>query len=285
MTVDSSTSAHRRPTLKFPAHACDAHCHVFGPGTRFPYAEQRSYTPPDSPKEALAALHDRMGIERCVIVQGACYGSDHSALLDAIAAAPERRRGVALMDGRLGTVELEALHRGGVRGARFNFVRRLGGAPSPQVIADVTARIRPLGWHLVFHFEAGQLAAQAHWLRDLTIPFVIDHFARIDMESGMQQPDVHLLLELARLEHCWLKISAADRISVPPFHAAVPLARAILEVAPGRVLWGTDFPHPNRQHEADDADLADLVALFAPDARDRQRLLVDNPARLYGFPS
>lgn len=273
----------RRPRLALPAHATDAHCHVFGPAAVFPYASERSYTPADAPKEALAALHQRLGIGRAVIVQASCHGTDNRAMLDCIASAPKRYRGVAIIDTSVASKDLEALHTGGVRGVRFNFVRHLGGAPDARVFQRVIERICPLGWHVVLHLDAIDIAPLAEMIRALPIPFVIDHMGRVDATGGTEQPAFRALLELTRLPNCWIKVCGAERISSPPFTSAVPIAAAIMAALPARTLWGTDFPHPNLRHPVDEADLVDLVASFLPDKAAQQRLLVDNPARLYGF--
>lgn len=275
--------AGRRPRLVLPPHATDAHCHVFGPASRFPFAPDRSYTPADAPKEALAALHQRLGIGRAIIVQASCHGTDNRAMLDCIAAAPEQTRGVAIVDGSFGTRDLEALHAGGVRGVRFNFVRHLGGAPDASVFQRVIDAIRPLGWHVVLHLDAVDIASLSETIRALPIPFVIDHMGRVDATKGTDQPAFRALLELARLPNCWIKVCGAERISDPPFAASVPIAQAIVAALPGRTLWGTDFPHPNLKHPVDEADLVDLLASVVPDRVAQQRLLVDNPAHLYGF--
>jgi 2-pyrone-4,6-dicarboxylate lactonase len=273
----------RRPRLILPANATDAHCHVFGPAAVFPYAATRSYTPADAPKEALAALHGRLGIGRAVIVQASCHGADNRAMLDCIAAAPERTRGVAIVDGSFGTRALEALHAGGVRGVRFNFVRHLGGAPDMQGFARVIDSIRPLGWHVVLHLDAVDIASLVATIRALPIPFVIDHMGRVDATKGTGQPAFRALLELAALPNCWIKVCGAERISEPPFDQAVPIARALVAALPERTMWGTDFPHPNLKHPVDEADLVDLLEGIVPEAAAQRRLLVDNPARLYGF--
>jgi 2-pyrone-4,6-dicarboxylate lactonase len=276
-------SGRRRPSFKLPAGACDAHCHVFGPGSRFPYAADRRYTPQDAPKEALAALHAHLGLARAVIVQASCHGTDNTAMLDAIAAAPSRMRGVAIVDTGFGERELAVMHAGGVRGVRFNFVRHLGGAPDMDMMRRVVERIAPLGWHVVLHMDAPDIAELAPMMRALPVPFLIDHMGRVDAALGSEQPAVRTLLELARLEGCWIKVSGAERISAPPFDAAMPIASAILSANPDRVLWGTDFPHPNLKHPVDEADLVDLLPRFAKTAEAQRRVLVDNPARLYGF--
>ena len=276
-------SARRKPRFKLPPGTCDAHCHVFGPAARFPYAPNRRYTPEDAPKEALAALHGHLGIERAVIVQASCHGKDNRAMLDAIATNPARYRGVAIVDDGFTDAEFESLHRGGVRGVRFNFVKHLGGSPDLAVFHRVLDRIKGLGWHVVLHLDAPDIVPLSDMIRRLPVPFVIDHMGRVPGAGGVAQEPLRALLELAQRDDCWIKVCGAERISMPPYAEAVPIARAIVDTAPDRVFWGTDFPHPNPTHEADEADLVDLVPLFAPDIATQQKLLVGNPARLYGF--
>jgi 2-pyrone-4,6-dicarboxylate lactonase len=274
--------AGRQPAFRLPSLACDAHCHVFGPAVRFPYASDRRYTPEDAPKEALRALHDRLGIGRAVIVQASCHGTDNRAMLDCIASEPTRYRGVAIADDSFTGAHFDALHAGGVRGVRFNFVRHLGGAPDLDAFHRVIGRIRPLGWHVVLHLDAPDIAELAPMIGALPLTTVIDHMGRAPASDGVAQAPFQTLLELARHEHIWVKVSGAERIAAPPFRAAVPFAQALMRVAPGRVLWGTDFPHPNLKHEVDEADLVDMLPDYG-DAAALQRLLVDNPTRLYGF--
>ena len=273
----------RAPHFKLPAGACDAHNHVFGPAAKFPYAAGRRYTPEDAPKEALAALHAHLGIERTVIVQASCHGSDNRAMLDAIAANPARSRGIAIVDENVSDKDFAALDRGGIRGVRFNFVRHLGGAPDPAAFRHIIARVKPLGWHIVLHLDGSDIIPNGDLMRQLPLPFVIDHMGRVDSAAGTGQPAFRALLELAKLEHCWIKVCGAERISPPPYAAAVPFARALVEASPDRVLWGTDFPHPNLDHAVDEADLVDLIPRVAITATAQRKLLVDNPARLYGF--
>jgi 2-pyrone-4,6-dicarboxylate lactonase len=286
MSVAAGIAEKRKPTLNLPPLSCDAHCHVFGPAARFPFAANRTYTPEDAPKEALAALHRRLGIERVVIVQASCHGTDNSAMLDAIATSGGKYRGVALVDASFDEAELERLHAGGVRGVRFNFSPRLGGPPKPDVFRQVLARIAPLGWHVVLHLDGADLPERAELIRSIPLPIVIDHMGRIMTAGGLEQPAFRILLELARRETCWVKVCGSERNSSAgsPYHDAVPFAAALVKTAPDRVLWGTDWPHPNLTHPPDEADLVDLVPLFAPDESTRHKLLVDNPARLYGFP-
>jgi 2-pyrone-4,6-dicarboxylate lactonase len=276
----------RAPRFVLPPDSCDAHCHVFGPAHAFPYAPDRSYTPPDAPKERLAALHGILGIARAVIVQASCHGTDNRAMLDAIAASGGRYRGVAIVADGCADADFAALHSGGVRGVRFNFVRHLGGVPDQRVFRRVTERIEALGWHLILHLDAADIVAFSAMFRALRVPFVIDHMGRVIACDGLRQPPFQALLELMKLETCWVKVCGAERIasSGPPFHDALPFAQALLAAAPDRVLWGTDWPHPNiARHMPNDGELVDLIPLMAPDAATRQKLLVDNPARLYGF--
>ncbi len=283
MTTDPRTNPRRRPAFTLPPNTCDAHCHVFGPGARFPYAPTRTYTPEDAPKEALEALHAQLGIARAVIVQASCHGTDNAAMLDCIASNPRRYRGVAIVDDGFTDKNFDALDRGGVRGVRFNFVRHLGGAPDMAVFNRVIDRIKGRGWHVVLHVDAPDIVLVSDMIRKLPLPFIIDHMGRVPSAAGVGQPPLRALIELSRLENCWIKVCGSERISMPPYAAAVPIARVLIEATPTRVLWGTDFPHPNATHEADEADLVDLVPQFVPDPLAQKRLLVDNPARLYGF--
>ena len=273
----------RKPRFKLPPGSCDAHCHVFGPGDRFPYAPNRRYTPADAPKEMLRALHDHLGVERAVIVQASCHGADNAAMLDCIASDPKRYRGVAIVDDGFTDADYDRLHAGGVRGVRFNFVKHLGGAPDMAVFNRVIDRIKDRGWHVVLHVDAPDIVPLSDMIRGLPLPFVIDHMGRVPSAAGVVQLPLRALIELARRDNGWIKVCGSERISMPPYAAAVPIAHALVAAAPTRVLWGTDFPHPNATHEADEADLVDLVAQFAPEVLAQKRLLVDNPARLYGF--
>jgi 2-pyrone-4,6-dicarboxylate lactonase len=276
-------SKRRKPAFKLPPLATDAHCHVFGPGNVFPYAPNRRYTPDDAPKEMLKALHDHLGLTRAVIVQASCHGSDNRAMLDALAWQPELYRGVAIIDGNTPPTEIPVMHRAGVRGARFNFVKHLGGSPDMAVFENVLRRIKPLGWHVVLHVDAPDIIPLSDMMRGLTLPFVIDHMGRVPAKDGVDQKPLAALLDLAKLDRCWIKVSGSERIDMPPYDKAIPIARKIVEASPDRVLWGTDFPHPNSTHDADEADLVDLLPKIAPDPVLQKKLLVDNPAKLYGY--
>ncbi len=285
MASDAIGHSARKPRYVLPAGACDAHCHIWGPADRFPFAERRPYTPPDRGKEVLAALYARLGIERSVIVQAIVHGTDNRAMLDAIASSGGRYRGIALVDDSFDEAALERLHVGGVRGVRFGFVRHLGARPDLDFFHRIVARIAPLGWHAQIHLDASDLVELREVLHDLRIPFVVDHMGRVEAADGLDQAPFRELLELVRCDNCWVKVSGADRVSSagPPFHDAVPFMRALLAAAPDRVVWGTDFPHSNPRHAvADDADLVDLLPLVGDDHALR-KLMVDNPARLYGF--
>jgi len=270
----------------FPARACDTHCHVFGPAARFPYDPQRTYTPEDAPREALFALHERLGIDRAVIVQPACHGFDNAVTLDAIAGAPGRYRGIALVPADVDAGMLAKLDAGGMRGVRFNFVPHLSAPPSIEAFRHIAGLIAPLGWHVVLHVSAGDLPGLARYLDGLPVPVVIDHMARIDVAGGVGQDAFATLLDFARDPNVWIKISGGDRASQTgaPYRDVIPSALAIVRAAPDRTLWGTDWPHPNvRGPVPDDAVLVELLHEMLPDAAQLRTVLVDNPERLYGF--
>jgi len=280
----TAMDAPRAPRHALPPGACDAHCHVWGPHARFPLAPDRPYDPPERDKEVLAALHRRLGIARTVIVQAIVHRTDNAILLDAIADAPADRRGIALIDDATTEAELARLHAGGVRGIRFGFVRHLASRPDMALFRRLVARIAPLGWHVQIHLDAADLDELAPELLALPVPFVIDHMGRVDAAAGPDGPAFRRLLDLLRDERGWVKVSGADRVSAAgaPFRDAGDLARRLLAAAPDRTVWGTDFPHPNPRHPVEDADLVDLLPAMG-DAAALRRLLVDNPARLYGF--
>jgi 2-pyrone-4,6-dicarboxylate lactonase len=272
-----------KPKYSPPPLACDAHCHIFGPGDRFPYAPERRYTPPDSSKEKLRALHRHLGLARAVLVQASCHGGDNRAMLDAIAWSGGAWKGVAMVGDEVTERELRELHEGGVRGVRFNFVRHLGGAPDSSVFERTLTMIAPLGWHVVLHFDAEDIEAHADLFGRMRVPFVIDHMGRVDAGQGLEQRPFAMLLDLMKNPLAWVKVSGPERISAAgkPFRDAIPFAAALAQAAPDRVLWGTDFPHPNVKIMPNDGELLDLFAQTIPDAVLRKRILVDNPARLY----
>ncbi len=275
----------RRPAFALPPGSCDTHVHIWGPFDRFPVAKGAPYTPPERTKHDLLALHRRLGIARAVIVQTTVYKTDNRAMLDAIAGDPAHYRGIALVDATFGDAEYRALHDGGVRGVRFGFLKHLGGVPDLALLKRTADRIAEMGWHLVLHLDAESLLAFEDLLRGLTLTVVVDHMGRVPAPDGTHHPAFRLLLELLQRPNWWVKVSGAERISSegPPFRDAIPFARRLIEAAPERTLWGTDWPHPNVRWEPDEADLVDLLPEFG-DATALRRVLVDNPARLYGFP-
>lgn len=269
-----------------PAKACDAHCHVFGPADRFPFAPNRAYTPPDSGIDDFEALQERLGISRAVFVQASCHGTDNRAMVDALAKGQGRYGGVAMIDDSFTNADIGALHDAGVRGTRFNFVAHLGGAPDMDVFWRLVERVTPFGWHIVLHFDAKDLPAHAEMLDRIPGPYIIDHMARVPVGDGLDQAPFQALLALLADERAWVKISGAERLTAdgpPPYDDVVPYARALIDAAPGRVLWGTDWPHPNVRHMPDDGDLLDVLVDFAPDEATRNQILVANPERLYDF--
>lgn len=273
------------PTPALPPGACDAHCHVFGPADKFPYAADRSYTPPDAPVENLRRLHAKLGVSRAVIVHASCHGTAMAVTLDAIASSEGRYRGVACVEGGVTDGELERLHEGGIRGIRFNFVKHLGGVPNLDVFYRLVKRIKPLGWHVVLHFDAEDIVIQRELLNRIDVPFIIDHMGRVKATDGLQQLPFQSLLALYQKNPlAWIKVCGAERVSSGkrPFLDAVPFAKMLIEQDASRILWGTDWPHPNITKDMpNDGELVNLFARICPDPAVQRRILVDNPARMY----
>ncbi len=281
------------PRLKVPSGAVDAHCHVFGPGDEFPYAPQRKYTPCDASKQQLFALRDHLGFERNVIVQATCHGSDNRALVDALRHSDGRARGVATVKRSITDRELESLHEAGVRGTRFNFVKRLVDFTPQAELKEIAHRIAPLGWHVVVYFEAADLPELWDFFATLPTDVVVDHMGRPDVTQPVDGAQFELFVRFMR-EHpnVWSKLSCPERLSVagPPaydgerhaYRDVVPFARRLLQTFPERVLWGTDWPHPNlKDHMPDDGLLVDWIGDIATTEAERAQLLVANPNRLY----
>jgi 2-pyrone-4,6-dicarboxylate lactonase len=274
-----------RPRLSLPPGACDAHVHVFGPQARFPFAPERSFTPCEAPKERLFALHARLGIERCVVVQSNAHGFDNAVTEDAIAARKGAYVGIALAPVSVSDAELARLDAAGFRGVRFHFMPHLRATASIEEIVAFGHRLARFGWHLQLHFESSLVHELGPALLRSPVPVVIDHMARIDASRGIDQSDFRKLRELARDARIWIKLSGSERASRrgPPYEDAIPYARALLEDLGDRVLWGTDWPHPNLAHVPDDGVLVDLLGAIAPSEAQRRALLVTNPQRLYRF--
>jgi 2-pyrone-4,6-dicarboxylate lactonase len=264
----------------------DAHCHVFGPGAKFPYAPERKYTPVDAGKDELFALRDLLGFERNVVVQATCHGADNSAMLDTLRHSQGRARGVATVRPTVTDDQLRDMHEAGVRGVRFNFVKRLVDPKPDAYYRALVERIAPLGWHVVVYFEAPDLAERWNLFTSLGVPVVVDHMGRPDVTKSADGEEFGQFLRFLDVsDDVWTKVSCPERLSSegPPHYADVrPFARTVVERYPDRVLWGTDWPHPNMTtHMPDDGALVDVIPHIAPTEDLRRRLLVDNPNRLY----
>ncbi|MCG6903267.1 MAG: amidohydrolase family protein [Rhodobacter sp.] len=276
----------RMTTAVLPKGATDCHCHVFGPTSRFPYTETNPYKPADAPKEALFALHDRMGIDRCVIVQSAVHGHDNSVVVDAMQARPGRYLGIALAPPDVADAALDTAAAQGFRGVRFNYMAHLAPGASDDELRALAPRLADRGMHLQVHMDSGLIEGLTPVLTALPVTVVIDHFGRIDASKGRDQAPYQALLRLLDHANMWCKVSGCERASrqEPPYADAMPFAREIVARFGDRVVWGTDWPHPNyRADPPDDGDLFDLLPQIAPDAAALQALLVDNPTKLYRF--
>jgi 2-pyrone-4,6-dicarboxylate lactonase len=226
-----------------------------------------------------------LGIQRAVIVHASCHGADMWATLDGIARSQGAYRGTAIIDASYTEKDFERMHEGGIRGVRFNFVKHLGGRPDMQFFEKTIQRLKAMDWHLILHLDATDLAEFKDLFRKIPVPMVIDHMGRVVAKDGLHQQPFKVLLEAMRNEKMWVKVTGAERVSSmgPPFTDAVPFARALIEAAPERILWGTDWPHPNVKWMPNDGDLVDLFAQMAPEPDLQKKILVENPARLYGF--
>ena len=275
-----------KPTFVLPPGSVDAHCHVFGPGGQFPFAPERKYTPCDAGKDQLFALRDLLGFEKNVIVQATCHGSDNSAMLDALRCANNRARGVATIRPDISRSELDEMHEAGVRAVRFNYVRRLVDPEPDAYYHRIVEKIAPLGWHIVVYFEAADLAERWSFFTSLTSRVVVDHMGRPDVSKPADGADFELFLRLMREhENFWTKVTCPERLTIsgpPGYDDVVTFARRVVEEFPDRVLWGTDWPHPNlKGHMPDDGKLVDFIPRIARTEEQQQKLLVENPTRLY----
>ncbi len=274
------------PSFVLPPGAVDAHCHIFGPGDVFPFAAERKYTPCNAPKEKLWALRDYLGFERNVIVQATCHGTDNRALLDALKSAAGRARGVASVQETVTDEMLLVLHDAGVRAVRFNFVKRLVDALPHETLAEIAERISLLGWHTVIYFESQDLAQLYDFISSLPGTVVVDHMGRPDVGLPVDGAEFELFLKLLSDNHnFYSKVSCPERISKlgpPNYLDVLPFAKTVIEAFPDRVLWGTDWPHPNmKTHMPDDGKLVDIIPLIASTSTLQHKLLVDNPMNLY----
>ena len=275
-----------KPRFVPPAGAVDAHCHVFGPEAAFPFAPERKYTPCDASKAQLFALRDFLGFSRNVIVQATCHGNDNRAMVDAVRTAGDKARGIASVGPEITMAELREMDEAGVRGVRFNFLKRLVDATPREVFLSISRKIAELGWHIVVYFEAEELESLLPFLAQLPTTIVVDHMGRPDVAKGVDSPDFARFIALMENNpRVWSKVTCPERLSVsgpPAYDDVVPFAARLVSLFPDRVLWGTDWPHPNMTtHAPDDGGLVDFIPRIAPTKEQQQKLLVDNPMRLY----
>jgi 2-pyrone-4,6-dicarboxylate lactonase len=276
----------RTPEFHAPPGSADTHTHIFGPIATYPYDAARSYTPPEAPLAMFRELHRKIGIERAVVVNATVHGRDNRPVTDAIAQSGGAYKGIGNIDDKFSDKELEDFAAAGLMGCRFTFISRLGGIPDMSVFERVVDRIKGLGWHVDLYLEAKALNVFAPMLAKLPLPYVLDHIGVVSVADGIEHPAFQALLDLARRdEKCWIKITGPERASAagPPFKDAVPFARKLIEAAPDRVIWGTDWPHPNVKVMPNDGDLVDLIPLYAPDPAFQRKLLIENPERLFRF--
>lgn len=281
----------RKPQWQPPTGAVDAHCHVFGPGNQFPYAPTRKYTPCDAAKEQLFALRDHLGFTRNVIVQATCHGADNKALVDALIHSNDQARGVATVKEDITDTELQTLHKAGVRGVRFNFVKRLVDTRPTAALKSLAPRIKALGWHVVLYFEPADLAELSPLIVACPVPVVIDHMARPDVSKAVGGADFSQFINLmSDHQHVWTKVSCPERltklsledIAKNNYTDVIPFSKTLVDQFPERVLWGTDWPHPNmKSHMPDDGQLVEMIPLIAPEEEQQVQLLVTNPEMLY----
>ena len=274
-----------RPRRPLPAGAWDTHFHVLGPQARFAYSKTRKYTPPDAPLDAALRLHDTLGIARGLVVHANTHGFDNAVDLDAVARSNGRYLAVVRLDATASRAGCEALHAQGARGVRFAFNPQHGGSLDHRVFDHVLACIAGLGWFVEMHFDGGALPGLKDWLAAIPATVVIDHLGRIDPALGLAQEPFATLVELAKRDNVWVKLSGADRLTKkgPPFADVTPFAQKLIEVAPARMLWGSDWPHTGVFDAArmpGDGALVDALFEFAPDETVRRKILVDNPGRL-----
>jgi 2-pyrone-4,6-dicarboxylate lactonase len=274
------------PHFRLPSGSVDAHCHVFGPANTFPFAPERKYTPCDAGKEVLFALRDHLGFSRNVIVQATCHGSNNDAMVDALRASNGRARGVATVEPSVSEAQLHELHDAGVRGVRFNYVRRLVDPEDDSYYRRIVEKIAPLKWHVVVYFEAQDLAEKWSLFTSFPTPLVIDHIGRPDVSKPVDGDEFNLFVRfMAENHNVWAKVTCPERLTLSrdgDFEDTVPFYRRVVDEFPDRVLWGTDWPHPNlKSFMPDDGKLVDFIPRIATTPESRQKLLVDNPTALY----
>ena len=275
-----------KPNLMVPRGAVDAHCHVFGPAAYFPFSPKRKYTPCDASKEQLFELRDFLGFERSVIVQATCHGNNNDALEDALLNSNDKARGIASVGVEVNHDTLRRLDQAGVRGVRFNFVKRLVDTTPKETFKMISNMIAEYGWHIVVYVESQDLEELVPFLKALPTTIVFDHMARPDVTKGTDSKEFNLLMKLMENEKFWCKTTCPERLTkIGPeynYSDVLPFMQKLVTTFPDRVLWGTDWPHPNmKSHMPDDGKLVDIIEMFAPDITTQKKLLVDNPLRLY----
>jgi 2-pyrone-4,6-dicarboxylate lactonase len=278
--------ATKTPSFKLPRGSVDTHTHIFGPAAQYPFAADRPYDAPEAPLAMFRDLHARIGCDRAVIVNATLHGTDNRVVTDAIAQSKGQYKGIGNVADSITDKEMEALKAGGICGCRFAFLKRLGGVKDMGAFNRLTKRAADIGWHIDVYLEAGTVAEFTPLLTALPTRYVIDHMGTVSAAQGLDDPNFKALLALqARDEKCWIKIIGLERASVTgkPFHDAVPFAKALIDAAPDRVIWGTDWPHPNVKIMPNDGEIVDLIPLYAPQEAVQRKLLVENPARLFGF--
>jgi 2-pyrone-4,6-dicarboxylate lactonase len=282
--ITSWHAAPSKPRFVPPPGAVDAHCHVFGPRASFPFSAKAKYLPEDAGPDMLFALRDHLGFARNVIVQASCHGTDNAATLNAIAKSDGGARGVAVVDPAFSDAEFQALHDGGMRGVRFNFLKRLVDDAPKDKFLDIAARL-PADWHVVIYFEAEILDEMRDFIAAVPVPVVIDHMGRPDVSQGADGPDMRAFRSLLdSRDDIWFKATCPDRLDATgdPWHDFAAAVAPLVADYPDRVLWGTDWPHPNMETNIpDDGHLVDMIPRIAPTAELQRKLLVDNPMRLY----
>ena len=275
----------KKPDFQLPKGAVDAHCHVFGPSPEFPFAPERKYTPCNAGKEKLFELRDHLGFTRNVIVQATCHGKDNRAMMDACRASGGLARGVASVGADITKEELSDMHEAGVRGVRFNFVKRLVDATPKSVFLEIAAKIQDFGWSTVVYFEAQDLEDLEPFLQELPGIIVIDHMGRPNVKNGAEHIAFKRFISLMENNPLiWSKVTCPERLTIagPPYDDVVPFYQAIVDRFEDRVLWGTDWPHPNmKSHMPDDGALVDYIPRIARTVQQQEKLLVTNPTRLY----
>lgn len=278
--------ATKTPVFKLPRGTVDTHTHIFGPASRYPFAADRTYSAPEAPLSMFREVHAKIGCDRAVIVNATIHGTDNRVVTDAIAQYPDQYKGIAVVAPSISDADLDALDKAGMRGCRFAFLKRLGGVKDLAGFNRLAHRAGEIGWVIDVYLDPGSVPDFTPLLTALPTNYVIDHMATVAAAKGVDDPAFQALLELQRRDQkCWVKITGLERASAAgkPFHDAVPFAKALIDNAPDRVLWGTDWPHPNVKVMPNDGEIVDLIPLYAPDAVVQHKLLVDNPTRLFGF--